>query len=149
MMDGALMATELLGKVKGELMPTLPWPAVVLDHGESPEHFGNANVTLQVGPLRLAISRDRLQIFVDFGPIADRSVSFDEQVVMEYLGLSAHASFPSEDVSASMQALSQFLRTFWDELIDMFSASKLQQTKNTLSRLREKRAERLFGPLGQ
>jgi hypothetical protein len=64
---------------------------------------------------------------------------------MEYLGLSANASFHSEDISASMQALSRFLQTFWDELVTMFSAPNLQQTKQALHSLGAAQAERMFG----
>jgi hypothetical protein len=138
------VSTELLDAVQNDLIPALPWATTVLDHLESPS-FGNALVTLRIGDLPVRIARDKLQVLVDFGSSARPGLWFDDNVVDEYLGLGTNAGFHSTDVRVSMQALSRFLITFWDELNAMFNAAEVDRTTNALKTLQEARAVRLLG----
>lgn len=136
---------DLLERVQARLLPALEGPVRIVSESRV-DSFGDAHVTLALGTLRVAITRDKRQVLVGFGSVADPVHTFDSHAVFEHLELSSErGSFNLETLDASLDALGRFLRTFRDELADMFSEGHLARTTSALDAIRRARAERLFG----
>jgi hypothetical protein len=137
--------TDLLRLVQTELLPQIEKHGFKVTTSEASDSFDNASVVLQAPELRLRVVRERSQVFADIGPVAEPSTWFDSAVVMDDLGLSSNAGFHDRDQQKVLQGLASFLNAMWGELRARFASDRLAKTKQELQRLKEIRAQRMFG----
>jgi hypothetical protein len=141
------MSNELLEHVQRDLIPVLGMPVTIVDEMAS-SSFGDALVILRMENLRIQIVRDRMKIRIEIGTMDHPHVSFDDQILGEFLGVGPdNIFFPSSDLAGSMHLVATFLEQFRNELTAMFSPEQFSRTRKAIGELQEARARRLFGPL--
>ena len=139
------MSEDLLQAVKTTLLPLVEAQGFRAVESRISDSFDNAFVTLQSSELLIRITRERGLIEVDFGPATEPGTWFDSDVVLERLGLSIDQSFLGSRADTVMRGVGAFMRTCGGQVRAMFDETNLEMTKRELRRLKEARAERLFG----
>ena len=115
------MHEDLFQAVKAALVSSrLETQGFHIASSETFDSFDNAVVVLASPDLRIRITRERGQIFIDFGPRAESATWFDSDIVLEHLGLSRHQSFVASRASDAIVGVSAFIRRCGDEIREMF-----------------------------
>lgn len=136
---------DLLSGVKQDLLPvTGSLGFEVVDH-ETSDAFDNASVTLKARDLRIRIVRERSQVFVDFGSVANPDLWFDSAVVFEWVGASRDGGFHDANLKSVLRGLGSFLRAFERELSSKFAKDVFSSTAQQLIALRNTRASQRLG----
>ena len=132
-------AKSLLEIVDANVLPNLAERGFSIVSHEESESFDNAVVTLGSPQLRLRIIRERRQLFLDIGCVAEPDIWFDSAVVFDYLGLSDKGGFHGRE-EASLTKMCEFVMVMWRELVLAFSPNSFSKSKKRLEALRDHRA---------
>jgi hypothetical protein len=109
------------------------------------DSFDDAIVVMERSPLRIRVLRDRGQIFVDFGSVAELTVWFDSHVVMEALSLRERTGWNSTNAKAVLADLAGFVVAYDSQLNAMFESATFKESKARLVGVREKQSVERWG----
>ncbi|GAC1479974.1 MAG: hypothetical protein NVS1B4_24920 [Gemmatimonadaceae bacterium] len=135
---------RLVDLVGAQMLPALAERGLAIVGHEEYPWFDNAVVILASPQLRLRIIRERGQLFLDIGCVAEPDTWFDSAVVFDHLGLSANGGFHGRD-EASLRKMSEFVVVMWEELVRVFGPASFSNTKKDLEAVRYRRAAHMFG----
>jgi len=116
----------------------------VIDSSYSWRAFGNADIGLEGDALRVRVTRDRGQYFVDLSPrwTADW---FDEHTVLQLVGATDSAQALVDLKWASMLPAAEAIRTHLSAILDRFGREMWQESRAAMKRLQEQRSRELSG----
>ena len=141
----ALFTPSLVSLVREHLMPTLSPLGYHVVSDERSDAFDNALVVVEGPELRIRVVRERSQVFVDFGSVAEPAVWFDSTVVMEFLGLRNGDGWHSTHAKTVLRELGAFLCGHKALLTETFDPSSFQTVKSRLAAVREKQSAERCG----
>lgn len=122
-------------------------PPRLLESRYDPEAFGNAVVVLAGDGIRVRVTRDRSQLFVDLSP-ADRADWVDEQVVLQLVGGVSAVHRLAEGEFRALAPSAAAIRRHFPEILAAFQPTRWPATRVALTQLQHERAQRLFGASG-
>jgi hypothetical protein len=107
--------------------------------------FGNAQMGIEYAQLRLRVTRDRSQVFVDLSPRTVAADWFDEDVVIELVAGRARAGQLEANTARPLAAAANAIQEHLSTIVDRFREENWSSTRAALKALQNERAKRLFG----
>lgn len=136
---------SLLKLVDTNLMSRLtPLNYRVVEHEEG-QSFDNALVVVDSPAFRMRVIRERGQLFVDFGSLAEPSSWYDSSVVMGALGLRGGDGWHSTNADTVFSELADFVIANEGRLAGLFEPSRFAESKGKLVAVREQQSADRWG----
>ncbi len=110
-----------------------------------PAAFGNAQMGVEYEEIRLRVTRDRDQIFVELSPRAVVADWFDEDVVVELVAGREAAARLEANTARPLTEAASAIQVNLPAILERFRAVTWPGTRTALKALQNERAQRLFG----
>jgi hypothetical protein len=141
----SLFSPNLLKLVNSKLMPRLPSLNYRVVEHEKGQAFDNAMVIVDGPEFRMRVVRERGQLFVDFGSLAEPRSWFDSSVVMAVLGLRGGDGWHSTDADMVLFELASFVLANEARIVGLFESSLFAKSKELLLAVQKQQSDDRWG----
>ena len=108
------------------------------------QHFGNVLIDLESQDLRLRLTRDRGQYFIDISTPAENEW-FDTHTVLTFLGASAEADALADAGWPSPHRVAELVNNYFESIVAAFDEQRYAKTTEALHAIERQRAKDRFG----
>ena len=110
----------------------------------APQSFGNAMVELEGDAIRVRVTRDRGQFFVDLSPV-DRYDWFDEEIVLHFVGADDDAHRLVSEKWKALEPSAAAIHRHFQRITLAFKPESWASVRSILKDFQNRRARALFG----